>query len=357
MESTPTRYYKPDLEAYFEQRRAEIDQRIPLVAVAYAAKLQPPLTNEDIEPYFSEFKSLYQDMINKGNDSIQTNNLEVNRGKSDEQTEIDVARLQQELASAKDEQLIKDGNAPVPKPPYQPIRSYLAWAAVGTLSLFEGIVNRPSFSAWGYNLLEALCMSVAFAGLLAVFAHSFLRIIRAAKTAWQQRCVAGALSASLVALFWYLADVRARHLSVLVAEDTGDATASFSPVPFVLLSTLLFAAAVLVCYFFLPNREQRAAMLDYRQGLRETAARASNIGRLEQEIRAKTEANLEMNRVHNSLQEYGAMLEQRIMTYAAHSLQLWQKHNALARSDGRPKSFDAECQLKFKTFFHHVNLM
>ena len=326
--------------------------------MAYAEKGEPSLENEDIRPYFEEFRLQYQELIIIENDSLQTNNLEANRIKDTQQAENDIAELQNQLTSAKEDQLRKDGETPALKAPFPLIRLYLAWSAVSLLSLFEGLINRPSFSAWGYAVLEAVVMSIAFAGLLAVFAHSFERIVKKGKTVRQQLVIAIALIVFLIIIFWSLADVRAKYLATVVAENTGDNTTTFSPVPFALLSVFLFIASVLICHFFLPNREHRAAMRDYKQHLKERLNRMDKIARLEAAIAAKESANDEMNRLHNSLQEYGAMLEQRIINQAKHGLELWKKHNFLHRSDGRPKSFDnTQYQLEFKTFFHHVNIM
>jgi hypothetical protein len=358
METKTTRCFMPDLEAALEKKFEKIEQRLPISAVANAEKKQPPLSNEDIGAFFGEFHFEYQEAILMINDFIQTNNLEANRIKDNEQTKDDVAELQNQYIIAKEQQLQKDGNAQILKLPFAPLRQSLAWAAVATLSLFEGLMNRPSFSAYGYNLLEALGMSVAFAALLMVFSHSFERIVRKGKTIWQQRAVAIGLLVFLATVFWYLAEVRAKYLSAAIAENSGDASISFSPIPFTLLSVLLFIASVVICHFFLPNREQRSTMRDYRQHVKEQQNRADKIAQLEAAIKSKEAANDELNRVHNSLQEYGAMLEHRVITRAKLGLQLWMKHNFLHRTDGRPKSFDnTEYPFKFTTFFHHVNLM
>ena len=359
METTKTiRYHRPDLEAVIDQKIALIEQHIPIVAVGYAEKREPPLSNEDLSPYIGEFHVQYQEILYLNNDSIQTNNLEANRIKDNERTRDDIAELQNQLTASKEDQLKKERERPILKQPFPMLRLYLAWVAVGMLSLFEGLMNRPSFSAWGYNLLEACCMAVALAVLLAIFAHSFERIVNKGVTLWQRRMIAIALLLFIGMVFWYLADVRAKLLSSQAADSTGDTSLSFSPIPMVLLSMLLFLASVLICHFFLPTREQRAALRDYRRQIVEIEEEHNKIAQLEAAIKSKEAANDELNRVHNSLQEYGAILEQRIMTKAEHGLELWKKHNFLHRSDGRPKSFDnTEYPFKFKTFFHHVNLM
>ncbi|WP_259071891.1 hypothetical protein HDF24_11465 [Mucilaginibacter sp. X4EP1] len=357
METKTIRYYRPELEAAIDQKIKLIEQRIPIVSVAYAEKKQPPLSNEDIGPFFKEFHMQYQEVFISINESLQTNNLEANRSKDNEQTKRDIAELQNQLTMAQEQALHKGENtARKLKAPFQPVRLYGAWSVVGVLSLYEGLMNRPSFSAWGYNLIEAIGMSIAFAALLAILAHTFERIVRKGKTPWQQRAIAIGLLLFLAIIFWYLAEVRANYLSTVVTENTG-AAASFSPIPFTLLSMLLFIASVATCHFLLPTREQREIMREY-QSQREAERKIPNkVTQLEAAIEAKRVANEEMNRMYNSLQEYGAMLEQRIITHAKHGLELWKKHNFLHRTDGRPKSFDNEYSFEFKTFFHHVNLL
>jgi len=357
MEIKTTRYHKPELDAYVEQQCKEIKQLIAITAPAFAAQSEPPLSSEDLGSYFLEHHLLYQGLIHAANEALQTNNLVLNASSHDKQTATDIAALQNELIAAKEDRLIKEKSLEGAKPPYSKKRFYLAWAVVGLLSLFEGLVNRPSFTAYGYNLAEAFIMSIAFAALLAVYAHSFWRITQKGKTVRQKRIIAIMLLGLLTAVFAYLAVVRAEYLSTQAATETGTVI-HFSAIPFTLLSLLLFIASVLVCHFFLPTREQRSAMKEYQKLEHATRNGLADIQRIEQAIKAQEKENEELNKVHNSLQEYGSVLEQRIITYAHHGLALWKKLNLLNRKDGRPKSFDStEYPLQFKTYFHHVTLL
>lgn len=354
---TTSTYYKPDLEAVIDQKIKLIEQRILIVSVAYAEKRQPPLESEDIGPFFQEFHVQYEELLIIANDNLQTNNLEANRIKDNEQARNDLAELQNQLAMAQEGQLRQDSDPKSVKRPYHPTRPIIAWAAVMLLSLGDALVNRPSFSAWGYNLLETYAMSVALGAVLAIIAHYFESIVRKGNTIWKQRAIAATIMIVMTIAFWYLADVRAKYLSELVAANTGT-NGSFSAAPFTLLSILLFGASVLICHFWLPKSDQRTLMLDYEQQIEEQRQRVCKIEKLEAAIREIEAKNDEMNKLHNSLQEYGAMLEHRIVMSARHGLELWKKHNFLHRSDGRPKSFDnPEYPFEFKRFFNHVNLM
>jgi hypothetical protein len=353
-------YHKPALDAYVEEELKEIDQRLVINAQNYAARNKPPLLNKQINAYFHEDHMRYQSVIDAVGRELQFKAVCNEVVEHEKLTEGQLHTLHNKLATAREKQIGAGAKLESRKPPFNKSRQLLAWAAVATIALFEGMLSLPVFQTWGYSLAEAVCISILFAGMLAILAHLFKRIVLLGRTIWQQRAIAVTLLLLLTVLFGYMSQTRAEYLSRQMAANSADTVnMHFSSIPFVLTSILLFIVAVAVCHFFMPSREERAALKAYKIEEQKRRADEEAIQQLEQAIEATKHENAELRKVNASILEYGCMLEQLIVSRAHGGFALWKRHNMMHRPDnGRPICFDdPDYPFAFITNFHSLKLL
>ena len=353
------RYDKPELDAYVQEELQKIGKHIIVNAENYAVKNQPSPQNRKLQSYFEEDHLRYQALINTVNMKLQFKSLCNEVVEHDRLTEKRLRTLHNNQTAAKEEQIAIDAKMRTAKPPYSELRVLLVWLAIAIIALFEGLLACPVFETWGYNLIEALCMGVLFAGVLAAFSHVFGRIVLLGKTLWQRRTIALLLLLLLVALFIFMSITRAEYLSKQVIDNSADAiNTHFSPLPFIATSLLLFIVAVAINHFFFPSTAERGAMRDYRQIKQEKQANEVEQEQIEQAIDATQQESADLKKINASILEFGCMLEQLIISNAYRGFSLWKKHNVMHRSDNsRPLSFDDPYPLNFDTNFHHLKSM
>lgn len=352
-----SQYHKPELDAWIQEYLKEVEQHIAINAQGYASRNLPPLAKKNMQAYFHEDHVKFQTAIDTVGSKLQFNALCNEVAEHNKLTEIQLQAAYNKLSLAKENQVKIDAELKGKKPLYDKSRLLLVWVAIGVIALFEGLLATPCFETWGYSLMEALCMGVLFAGVLAVLAHVFERIVFLGKKPWQRRIITAALLLLLGCLFGYMAQARAEYLSKQVAANSADAiNMRFSAWPFILTSLLLFVVAVALNYFFLPSNDQRKVMREYREALKRKGDNEAEQQRLEQDMANTKKESAELRQTNASILEYGCMLEQLIISHAHGGFALWKKHNMMHRPDNdRPACFDDPAYpFTFNTNFHSI---
>jgi hypothetical protein len=334
------RYRLPELDDYVAQQLAEIRRLIVINAETYATRNLPPPDNQNIRAYFAEDHQKFQGLVDEVNRHLQikTSIHEVTEHKGVTEHRLQDVRNQQAVAKEHGHQL--NTMLQNKKAPYNKVKMMLAYIATAILCLGDGIYNIQVFSAWGSGYAEAVLLGLFFAFLILIVAHCFKWIISFGTTIRQKRTIALGVFAVMLCLFTYMAIHRAAYLEQQTFENSS-VHMSFSAVPFVLLSMLIFSVSVILNCFYTPTREQRNEMCEY-QGLQcSKCDNDAELCRLKDEAQAIDREYLELRQLNASVIEYGMSLELIIMAKAREGLGLFKKHNMMHRKDHcRPPSFD-----------------
>jgi hypothetical protein len=343
------------LHTAFEANR----EHIKINAQAFALKNMPKIVGDRMGAYFEEDHQRYQHPVDEVNKELQFKATCQQVADHARATEEQQRNLDNKYSAAKEKQIAIDAKFKKTPYPKGQTRQTLAWVAIGIIALFEGILSMPVYERWGYNFIESVLMGLLFAGVLAILAHTFLKIVFLGRTLWQQRVIAFSLLFFLTLLFKYMADVRADYLSGVVNANTTDAlNQHFSPWPFVCISLLLFIAAVAVNYFVMPTKKERGDLLDYEKALQAKQDIEAKIAQIEADKAKVHQEHNALKASSASILEYGSMLEESIMTHARSGYALWKKHNMMHRTDNtKPDCFDQPYPFSFITNFHTIKQM
>ncbi|MEO6523802.1 MAG: hypothetical protein ABIN91_19115 [Mucilaginibacter sp.] len=342
MKTTKTRYFLPELDRDLAFEIEAIDKEILSAAETDAVLMLPRQDDASINPYFEVFAHKFNGLCLEVGHRLQleTRIHELDGHKTITEDRLREVRLQQPIAR-------KKGNAIAAKLQQlagtcNPKALRLAYAAIGILCLFDGIYNIRVFSIWGSGYAEALVLGLFFAFLIGAIAHNFKWMLSKARFPWQRRIIIMALFAAMTCLFAYMAIHRAASLERQAKEAT-ETTVHYSPLPFVILSLLIFAITIVISYKYLPTKEELALMKVYQKLLlekRDSDAEQRGLKTLEETIIAE---DIEFRHMHTSIIEYGRTIEQQIIAKAREGLAKYKRQNMLSRRDGvRPKCFDDE---------------
>ncbi len=352
---TKVRYHQPELDAFVLKHCEEIKLAIIPNAENYAVRNQPPLDNDIIEAYFEEEHLKFQCIIDEVQRRLQMNTSIHHVAEHKGLTESKAREVFNKLSAVKEKQSKNTAQLQGKKPPFS--RRTIRIVIIATIVLIFGdvIFNTPVFQTYGYNLAESFFLGAIFAGLLGVLAHFFKRITMWGKTSWQRRAIGIGLLVLLGILFYTMAAHRAQFLEVQMSEDAAKPI-HVSPLPFVVMSLLLFLGAVVINDFHFPSPEQREAMREYQRLTMEREALEAEFARLKNEEAAIENEHVEVRHMNASILEYGCSLEDVIISKAHEGLALFKKTNTSHRKDnGRPRSFDIPgYPLQFKTNFHTI---
>ncbi|HZY40338.1 MAG TPA: hypothetical protein VFE53_26990 [Mucilaginibacter sp.] len=352
---TKIRYHQPDLDARVASRPKEIELGIISNAENYGGRNQPAADNENVQSFFEEDHLKFQGLIDEVNQSLQVNTSIHHVVEHKQVTENKVREVLNKQSVVRQKQNQNTAQLHGKKPPFS--KRILRFILIATAVLIFGdvIFNIPVFVTYGYNKAEAFFLSLIFAFLLGILAHFFKRIISWGKTVWQQRIIAIGLLLLMVVLFYTMAAHRAQFLEVQASDDAAK-TISVSPIPFAIISLLLFLGAVVINDFYFPSKVQRDAMLEYQRLIKEKQELDDEYARLKNEEAAIENDHVEVRHMNASILEYGCSLEELIISKAHEGFALWKKHNMLYRKDNcRPRSFDKPgYPLPFRTNFQKI---
>ncbi len=349
---TKVRYHQPELDAYVATQCKEIKSEIIQNAEDYAVRNQPLPDNETIESFFEEDHLKFQGVIDEVNTRLQVKTGIHHVIEHKQVTENKVREVLNKLSHAKDKQNRNAAQLQGRKPPFSKRLMRFVLIATAALILGDVVFNIAVFETYGYSKAEAFFLSLIFAFLLGILAHFFKRIVSWGKTVWQQRAIAVGLILLLVVLFYTMAAHRVQFLEVQASEDAAK-TLHISPIPFVIMSLLLFLGAVVINDFYFPSKEQRDAMREYQRLIKEKQEIDDEYARLKTDEAAIENDHVEVRHMNASILEYGCSLEELIISKAHEGLALWKKHNMMYRKDNcRPRSFDKSgYPLSFRTNF------
>lgn len=343
------------LEALLSESSERIERHIRINARSLGQRNLPSPTGDLASVYFEPYHGEWQILIYRLNAELQFQ-ATCHRAIAEERNAEERFR---ELTNEADE-LEEYGIAleaslrALPSPP-SGARPALVRAAVAGVTLFEGMMSIPVFEAWGFSLGESVVLGVLFSAVLAAFAHMARKIVMAGKTPLQRKGVAGGILAAMTAIFTYMALARSEHLSAEAAAGGSGPAVHFSPIPFVLMSLLLFVVAVGLCVFYMPDDRQRELASETKalaRKLRETneAARAKR-----EQAAAVKEGLARLKEECASVLVRGCMLEGLAISSARNGFALWKRHNLLHRQDAlRPDCFTEQYPFAFTTFFQSV---
>ncbi len=343
------------LQTSFEANR----EHIKINAQAFALKNMPRPQGNRVGAYFEEDHQRYQHLVDEVNKEVRIKATCQQVADHSRMTEAQQRDLNNKHSAAKEKQIATDAKFKKTPHPKGRIRQILAWAAVTIISLMEGILTIPIYERWAYSFIESVIMGLLFAGVLAIFAHVFLKIVFLGKTLWQRRLIAFSLVLLLTVLFTYMADVRADYLTSVVNANSADAlNQRFSAWPFVCISLLLFITSVAINHFVMPTKKEKDDLKDYQRVCRAKKDIDAEIAQIEADKAKVTGENNALKASSASILEYGSMLEESIITHARAGYGLWKKHNLMHRPDNtRPDCFDQDYPFVFNTNFHAIKQM
>jgi len=356
METTiKTRYHLPELDNYVATHCDEIRLAIIPNAENYATRNQPPLDSDVIDTFFEEEHLKFQGVIDEVQRKLQMNTSIHHVAEHKGLTEGRTREVLNRLSAVKEKQGKNAAHLHGKKPPFS--RRTIRIVIIATVVLIFGdvIFNTPVFQTYGYNLAESFFLGAIFACLLGILAHFFKRITTWGKTMWQRRAIGIGLLVLLGILFYAMAAHRAQFLELQMSDDAAKPV-HVSPLPFVVMSLLLFLGAVVINDFYFPSPEQREAMREYQRLTKEREALEAEFTRLKGEEAAIENEHVEVRHMNASILEYGCSLEEIIISKAHEGWALWKKTNMMHRKDNsRPRLFDIPgYQLQFKTNFHTI---
>jgi len=336
---TKIRYHQPNLDTYVATQLAEIKIEIISNTENYAARNLPPPYNEIIDAYFEEDHLKFQGVIDV-NRQLQKSTSIHHVVEHKQVTENKLREVLNKQSILREKQNKNTVQLQDKKPPFSKRIIRFVLIATAALTLGDVVFNVPVFETYGYNLAEAFILSTLFAFLLGILAHFFRRIISWGITLWQRRAIAISLVLLLTVLFYAMAAHRAQFLEAQASEDAVK-TVHVLPLPFVIMSLLLFLGAVVINDFYFPSKEQRDAMLEYQRLIKKKREIDDEYGRLKNEEAAIENAHVEVRHMNASILEYGYSLEELIMSKAHEDFAAFKKHNMMYRKDNcRPRSFD-----------------
>jgi len=355
---TNSRFRIPEFDVHLAQQFEEIREHIKINAQTFAQKNLPPLQSRKLNTYFEEDHLKYQALIDAVNKELQYKSACDTVVEHKAITEARLRNNNHKQVLVREKHIAYAAKLKGRRPPYGEWRVALVWVAVMLVNMFDGLLAIPIFEAFGYNLGESVGMGVLFGIMLAITAHSFPKMVLWGKTLWQRRAIAATLLVLLVAMFSFMAFHRAAYIEGQMA-DNGMGHVVVSPLPFVLLSTFLFLAAVALNYFYYPTEQQRDAMHEYLHDLKIKRDNEAEQAKHAAEQVAIENEHASVRQINAAKLVYGSMLESLIISNAHQGFAEWKKFNMLTRPDnGRPASFDDhEYPYNFVTNFHSVKLI
>jgi hypothetical protein len=352
-------YHRPELTAYVQEQLKDLEQHSLIDAEDHGNRNKPLLLENNVKPYLVGNHHKAQAIMSHVASVLQPAALISEVVESEKATERRIQASRNMLVIVKQKAVEFEKELKGKHPEHSPLRVLLVWIAVCIPLLGDGMLNRPVFETFGYNFIESVCMSLLLAASLAVLAHSFGKIVALGKTIRQRRAIVAVISLLVTVLFYYLADTRASYLTHEAATYTGNGKdIDFSPIPFTMMSVLLFGIAVAINFFFFPSREQRKATRDYYALKYEYALNTAEHLRIEQGIEALQQQHEELVQVNGSIYVYGSKLEDMIISHAQIAFAAWEKVNMMHRPDnGRPICFGSdEYPFTFQRNFKPINL-
>ena len=325
-----SRYSDPELEEYIEQTHRELKTEATEDAITYAAINKPEIKDDTFALYISKFFSGYSGLIAHISNHTQAS-ADIPEGKLD----IKTARLQENSVN----QMIKKEEEERRKEQIDLKRaranSTYSWSlypviifALILLNVGEIAFISLAFQVFGDNFLTTTLIGISVGIALMLLAHKLPWIIERGKTRGQRIAIGVLTLLFLGALFYGLGVLRVQYINA-VADD---AFFDMSPVYFMLVNLLLFAAST-VLFYLMPKQEHRLQREVVREHENSICKLDSSISDMKkQKTNIPTMLNSKLS-THMRKVLYARDLERRVESYYTETIAAFVQENILNRSD------------------------
>lgn len=227
----------------------------------------------------------------------------------------------------------------------------IIYAITILIGLAEAFFALPIFESFGYSRGEAIIISLLYGLILTVYSHYVIRIINLGKTKIQRRIIATCLAVFTIGLFSYLATSRVLYIAE-TAKASGF-TLILSPLPFILMATLILGIAVAVVFFAMPSQEEKAKIKAQRDLILKDKALGNEIKKESTEIEEKNQLHASLRFEQGSKIEYGYSLEIMLTHKAEYLFNLYKIENQKHRNTPCD-CINEPYTLKFKYYFTDI---
>jgi len=348
-------YFDPRLEEEIKQELQQFHHEVALDGENHGRRGLPTVSEPDVKSYYHGHHISTQKMINTVGMATPKAALIAEVQEDEKQRDSKIQAIENKLHKVK--QQLHDAGKKLAnlKPAFSKTRLWLSWLAMCLPMLADAIISIPVWETWGFNFIEAAVISLIFAGALVTLAHYFERIVCfLGKTLWQRRIITILLLLLVVSAFYYMADARAEYrTSQLAAQGI---LVHFKPIPFALVTTIIFIIALTISKFAFPSRVQREQMEEYTRMKAEHQVLLDDEQKLEHEKADIIQKHEQLKQTNLSILLRAAALEEMIITHAHHGFTEWKRANTMHRPDRlRPNAFnDDQYPFAFNTNFSDI---
>ncbi len=335
-------YHIPELESGTKKGINDTEQLIALQVPHIALHDNPPLTNEDLGPWWLEYHLMYKALWNDVDRKVPGAQLEQEIIEHQQQTDRSLQLLNNELLQIKEKKAVIQSDLDNrQKPAINSLKLFLLRAVTIAIFIIDAVITAPVFQSAGLNLFECFCISGGFALILYFAAHYCEPTVKRGKTIAQRRAIAAAFIVGVILSSSIIAIVRAKYFAAQSNDTTGSGASIYLPLLFLVFSVGAFLVGVAIRHFSFPTPAQCAALREYQALVEALQEHDTHIGRIEQGIQTVKDKNATLQTVNRSIIKFGEDVKLHIVSKAHSGLQQYMRFNIMHRPDqGRPVSFD-----------------
>ncbi len=351
-------YLNPKLEEELKTGLQKLDHAVVIGGENYGRRSLPLLKETNVSPFFEEHHRQAEAMLGKIDMEVPKASLIAEVQEDEKLMDTKVQAIENKLHKIKEQQHGAQAKLEGQKPPFNKARLVLAWIAVSLPLLGDAVISIPIWETWGFNFIESVLISLVFAGTLITFSHYFWRIVcLIGKTEWQRRAVATGLFLLIVMCFYFMAEARADLRSAQMAAQGIDV--HFKPIPFALVSGLIFIMALAISHFAFPSRAEREQMAEFERLKSEYQQLLEQEQELEQEKADIIAKHNQLRQANLSILLRAAALEDMVISAAKLGYTKWKRANTMHRPDRmRPAAFnDDTYPFSFQTSFSDIKTL
>lgn len=346
--SSNIKFSDPKLEEEIRQVTHQLEELILQEGASNGRVEIPKSIGDSYSLYFSVHHSKIQNLIDKVATTLQPRTTIASVVQHQQLTKDEIINKSRAISDKQRESIklksaIKEHSA---LGTYSKI--ILIYVITVLIGLTEAFFALPIFESFGYSKGEAIIVSLLYGMVLTVFSHFVIRIINLGKTKIQRRIIAVCLAFFTIGLFTYLSASRVLYIAE-TAKASGF-TLILSPVPFILMATLILGIAVAVVHFGLPSKDEKAKIKAQRDLILKDKALSNEIKSEFLEIEGKNQLHASLRFEQGSKIEYGYSLEIMLTHKAEYLFNLYKIENQKHRNTPCD-CINEPYTLKFKYYF------